>query len=130
MSRTTQGAKIKRTLLPGKPGTQKYSAQHGDRLVCVRYRYDRERQRKITTVEIIVDEHPWIPDEQRIPPNKILSLKVKYGEIAVGRAIKMAGGKWDKEQQVWRLAYQQVKALGMLDRVISSDRPAREVQTE
>jgi hypothetical protein len=74
-------------------------------LVCVRYRYDTEQQRKITTAEIIIDERPWRPNPQRIHPNKRLSLKVEYGEVGVGKAIRAAGGVWDKEQKVWRLAH-------------------------
>lgn len=127
MSQDWHTSKIKRTLLPGQPGAKKLGAQYGDRLVCVRYRYDSEQQRKITTVEIIVDERPWYPNPQRIHPNKRLSLKVEYGEVEVGKTIRAAGGVWDKWQKVWKLAYKQVMALGLMDRVVSdrNDEKAR-----
>ena len=67
---------------------------YGERLVCVRYRDDVEGQRKITTVEIVAEERPWHPVKQRIPDDAYLSLKVEYGEVAIGRAIRDAGGQW------------------------------------
>lgn len=119
MSQKWHTFKIKRTLMPGQPGTKKLSIQYGDRLVCVCYRYDVEQQRKLTTVEVIVDDHSWHPDSQRIHPNKRLSLQVEYGEVGVGKAIKAAGGVWDKRHKVWKLAYKEVISLGLMGRVVS-----------
>jgi hypothetical protein len=44
-----------RTLLhlkPGKKGTKQLLTQYGDRLVCVRYRYDAQRKKRFKTVEL------------------------------------------------------------------------------
>lgn len=49
------------TLPPGRNGTKKLLRQYGDRLLRVRYRYDSETRRRLTTVELIVDEVPWDP---------------------------------------------------------------------
>ena len=49
---------IRRTLLPGQKGAKKFRDQYGAKLLCVRYRYDAERQRRFTTVELIVEESP------------------------------------------------------------------------
>jgi hypothetical protein len=46
---------------PGQHGTLAYVEQYGDRLVCVRYRYDAAARRRYKTVEIIVEEAPWSP---------------------------------------------------------------------
>jgi hypothetical protein len=119
MSHNWHTYKIRRTLLPQQDGTKKLAAQYGDRLVCVRYRYDPEQQRKMTTVEVVVAESPWSPDPQRVHPHKRLSLQVAYGEVEVVRAIKAAGGVWDGRRKVWKLTYNQVMALGLLDRVVS-----------
>ena len=51
--------KIKRTILPDQPGTKYWIEKYGKDLVCVRYRYDEKLNKKITTVEIIVDEKSW-----------------------------------------------------------------------
>ena len=47
-----------KTLRPGDSGTKKLTEHYGDRLVCVRYRKDGKRQRRYTTIELIVDEGP------------------------------------------------------------------------
>lgn len=47
------------TLKPGAPGTRKLTQRYGDRLVAVRYRYDKPSQRRYTTVELIEDSQPW-----------------------------------------------------------------------
>jgi hypothetical protein len=50
-----------RTSLPvGKKGTQKWFEQFGENLLCVRYRYNKELMRRVTTVEIIVADVPWV----------------------------------------------------------------------
>ncbi len=109
---------MKRTLLPGQPGAKKLGVRYGARLVCVRYRYDPEQQRKITTVEIIVDERPWRPDPQRIHPNTRLSLRVGYDEVDVRNTVKAAGGTWDAHHKVWNLAYEHIVALKLTDRIV------------
>ena len=42
-------------------GHQAAPALYGDRLVCVRYRYDAQRTMRLKTVEIIVAERDWQP---------------------------------------------------------------------
>jgi hypothetical protein len=103
------------TLRPGQRGTKKWARQYGDRLVCVRYRYDEQRRRRYTTVEIIVDEAAWAPPPA---PDTIVGLRVTREEVALQRAIRTAGGQWDRAQRVWRIRYDQVVALGLLDRLV------------
>lgn len=55
------------SLKPGQKGTKKLVAEYGDRLIAVRYRYDLSRQRRYKTVELIVEESPWLP---RVKPAK------------------------------------------------------------
>ena len=43
---------------PQAPGARRWAAAYGEKLVCVRYRLDPQRQRRLTTVEIVVDEAP------------------------------------------------------------------------
>lgn len=49
------------SLRPGQKGTKKLVIEYGDKLVAVRYRYDRERQRRYKTVELVVEESAWSP---------------------------------------------------------------------
>ena len=56
------------TLRPGKKGTKKLVARFGDRLICVRYRYDARRRKRFTTVELIVEEADWTPPDATAQP--------------------------------------------------------------
>jgi hypothetical protein len=51
---------------PGQPGTREYVEEYGDRLICVRYRYDAATQRRYKTIELIVDEAPWAPPADEV----------------------------------------------------------------
>jgi len=48
--------RIRLTPSPGAPGTKRFLAFFGDRLLRVRYRYDDEQRLRLTTVELIVDQ--------------------------------------------------------------------------
>ena len=47
------------TLRPGMPGTKRLVARYGERLICVRYLYDEARNRRLKTVELVIEEAPW-----------------------------------------------------------------------
>lgn len=53
------------TLIPGRNGTKKLLRQYGDRLLRVRYRYDSTTGRRQKTVELLVEDVPWIPARRR-----------------------------------------------------------------
>ena len=52
---------VKTIRKPGEPGTQRLTARYGERLVCVRYRYDPIKKRRYKTVEPIIEEQAWLP---------------------------------------------------------------------
>lgn len=54
--------KVKSTLTPGQKGTKQLTKEYGEQLICVRYRYDSSRLKRYKTVELIVDEQDWAPD--------------------------------------------------------------------
>jgi hypothetical protein len=54
-----------KTLRPGAAGTRKWAKKFGRRLVCVRYRGDVKRRKRLTTVEIVVDEGFYNPEGYR-----------------------------------------------------------------
>lgn len=64
---------VTKKLLPGAPGTKRFKKKYGRRLVCVRYRKDPENERRLTTVEIVVDERPL--GMQREPLYKAAGLR-------------------------------------------------------
>ena len=112
------GKKINRTLLPGQPGTKKLLDKFGEKLVCVRYKYDQNRKMKLKTVEIIVEESPWEMDSERIPPNKILCVQVEKSETYLRNLVKAAGGKWNRSKTAWELSYKEIVELGLTERII------------
>lgn len=109
---------IQRTVVPGKKGTKKLYDKYGDRLVCVRYRYDTQKQERVKTVELVEEKKYWSPNPDRIHSSKKMNIKIEYGEIHLGRLVKSAGGQWDKKRKVWILNYGQIKALGLERRIV------------
>jgi len=113
-------AVTRRKLQPGAPGTRKIWTEYGEKLVCVRYRYDPENKRRIKTIELVIEERPWQPRPAKIPLNPIMHLRIKYGEVAVGKQVKGAGGKWNRDLRVWELPYQEVLKLGLAERIVDT----------
>ena len=108
---------VKATIKPGQNGAKRYTRQYGDQLVCVRYRYDKRRQKRLTTVELIVDEQDWIQGIT-IPPDKIVPLRIAYGETELREKVKEAGAYWDSKLKCWKLSFRLVYALGLEKRII------------
>jgi hypothetical protein len=102
---------IRLSLKPGQKGTKKLVAEYGERLVCVRYRYDEARRRRYKTVELIVEEQEWLPAGARY------GVRVEWGEIDLARRVKAAGGEWDGQRKVRLVDQETVTALGLEARV-------------
>ena len=86
----------RRTLTPGQKGAKKFLDRYGERLVCVRYRYDEQRRKRGAAVEIIVEESGWSPPERPV----IVGLRVDFQETELQRRVKQAGGKWNSTKRV------------------------------
>ena len=110
--------KTTKKLLPGQPGTKKWTEKYGDSLVCVRYRDDHLKNRRLKTIELIVKSQTLKRKKGLIPINKIVLLRVRYKEVHIRNLVKGAGGKWNREKQAWELPYGQVKMLGLENRMI------------
>ncbi len=107
------------TLQPHQDGAKQLLAQYGERLIRVRYRYDEARKRRIKTVELIVEESSWEPSSYA--PSTPVGIRVGLSESDVRRRVKDAGGIWDARRGVWRLRYDQAAALGLVDRIITTE---------
>lgn len=108
---------------PGEPGTKAFVELYGDRLVCVRYRYDAERRRRYTTVEIIVSEGPWEPPRKAPAPDDIVYLRVIWGELEVARQLRKARAIWRGDYKLWAIPYRDAERLGLLDRIVDPPAP-------
>ena len=120
---------------PGQRGTQKLLTRYGDRLVCVRYRYDAAAGKRYKTVEIILDEAAWTPppphpeatwsvpkvdyiDDLDAPPeNREVGVKVFFRENELRERVKAAGARWSKTDKLWQMPYATALTLGLEHRI-------------
>jgi len=93
-------------------------AEYGERLLCVRYREDRQQKKRYTTVELIVKQVDWEPPAPPFQAETIVGVRVAWGEKEIARAVKRAGGRWNRVKRVWELTYERVRALGLEDRIV------------
>ncbi len=92
-------------LKPGQKGTKKLTAQYGDALVCVRYRYDVEKRRKLKTVEIIVSENDCTPPKAKYQAGALVPLRIGAKEKNLQAQVRALGGRWDREQRLWLIPF-------------------------
>jgi len=114
---------------PGEKGTQALMQQYGEQLVCVRYRYDPIRKKRIKTVEIIVAEQDWQPpkphpEEERaqgLAPKRYytrrVGIRLAHTESELRKSVMAAGGMWDPSERLWFLPEEEVRKLGLVQRV-------------
>jgi hypothetical protein len=91
----------RQTLTPGQKGTKKFLERYSKQLICVRYRYDDQRRKRFTNIEIIVEESDWSPPEKP----EIVGLRVEFRETELQRRVKQSGGKWNSAKRVWEIHY-------------------------
>ena len=105
------------TLNPGDKGTINLVKKYGEKLVTVRYRYDKAKGMRYKTVELIEDEKPWNPTF-RYHPNRQVFVRIGYAENKLRERVKANGGYWDSKRKAWLLRYQMVLQLKLENRMI------------
>jgi len=108
------------TLQPGRPGTQDLLAEYGDRLLCVRYRYDADQQVRYKTAEVIVEEAPWTPTHP-FAPTDIIELRIRPQERTLRHAARLLGARHAPTAHTWRTTYAVARILHLTTR---ATRPA------
>lgn len=108
---------IRTTLKPGQDGTKQLLKIYGDQLVCVRYRYDKKRNRRYKTAELIIDEQEWIAGVA-IPMDRRVHIRIGYHETELREKVKSAGGFWDAENKAWLLSYKAVLQMELDERIV------------
>ena len=110
-----------KTLRPGDSGTKRLTARYGDQLICVRYRRDEQKNRRYTTVELIVDEGPIDKNKlYRLAPEEralVVHIFVAHGDADVRRQVIEAGGVYLTDRKLWALPLGKVVKLGLVDRM-------------
>ncbi|MGH7356584.1 MAG: hypothetical protein ACRELS_18660 [Candidatus Rokuibacteriota bacterium] len=120
--RQSSASRVGLHLKPSQKGTKQLVEQYDDRLICVRYRYDAQRKKRLKTVELLVAERDWEPPRPRYAHDQIVGLRVAFADVAVRAQVKQAGGTWNPERRVWQLRYDRVVALGLNSCIV--DEPA------
>ncbi len=107
-------------LQPGQDGTKRLVDQYGDRLLCVRYRFDETRGVKIKTVEIIVDEKPLT--KPRFRDSDLVPVRVDYGEKELREQLRALRARWDGEQKLWYVRFGSIKGTPLVERLAELNR--------
>lgn len=108
-----EAAQVIKKLRPQEAGARSWAAEFGDRLVCVRYRVDPQRQRRQTTVELIVEEAPTLASVR-------VGVRIAWAETELRQRVKASGGKWDAAAALWMLPLGTARQLGLADRVVAT----------
>jgi len=114
---------------PGDKGTRALMKKYGERLVCIRYRYDPVRKKRYKTIELVIGEQDWQPGEPHpqeekasgLAPRRYVTrrvgLRIEYRETELRKQIKAAGGMWDPSAQLWFLPEEEARRLGLVERI-------------
>src|SRR5450759_2441660 len=117
-------SEVRKTLRPGMRGTRKLVKSFGDRRVCVRYRYDRKRGLRWTTVELVVSApRRWI---SKPLPGASALVYVRTGpkDWDLRRRLASSSGvSRDEVPDLWRMRYETAVRLGLKRRIVAPPRP-------
>ena len=107
-----RGWPVRSCMRPGAKGTRRLLRVYGAQLLCVRYRYDEYGRRRLTTVELRVDEQPWTPKA-----SATVHVEIRYAEARLRELVKKSGATWDRARQLWRMRRSAAIKLGIAHRI-------------
>jgi hypothetical protein len=105
---------VVRTLWPGSAGTLAAGQHYGAALVCLRYRQDASGIIRHKTVELVVESRPV---RIRVRDDRLYGVQVWWGEDALARRVKAAGGRWSKDDKLWLVDGAAIKAMRLQNRI-------------
>jgi hypothetical protein len=97
--------KARLILKPGQPGTKNLVKKYGDSLLCVRFKYDMEKQQRLKTVELIVERTEWTPPASRYSEDSLVYLSIEAADMPMRLQAKAAGGRWNPGKRLWFVKY-------------------------
>lgn len=112
----TNATCVRRSLRPGAPGTHKLRLQHGQNLICVRYRESADGTLRLTTVELVV--------ERRMAPGCPVRLVVAASERTLQADLRAAGARWDGAAGCWVTTLRVARRLKLQHRILGPHRGA------
>ncbi len=105
-------------LKPGQKGTKRLMEQHGEALVCARYRYDEARRLRFKTVELVIEQTPWNPPKRQPRDDETVFVRIGYAERDLREIAKAAKGRWNPEKKVWMIRYGAIKGTALEKHII------------
>lgn len=100
---------------PGQKGTLRLVEKYGDALLCVRYRYDEKRSRRIKTVEIMVEESPV--GSSRHKDGDVVQVYVSFEEVELREQLRSLRARWDAQLKVWLVPYRLIRGTLLESRI-------------
>ena len=122
--------KARLTLRPGDPGTKRLTEEYRDKLIAVRYRYDEGNGRRYTTVELIVDDSPWVPERRFSHPDRQVGLRIGWEEKAHQARLRAVHARWDPAGKLWWIPLHLVTQLGLEERIAAWDIPREGISSK
>ena len=111
LTHVAKPTRVIKKLMPQEAGAQRRAAEFGDKLLCVRYRVDRGRSRRQTTVEIVVDEAPTLAGLR-------IGQRIAWAEKDLRLCVKETGGKWGAAPGLPPLPLGSARQLGLEERIV------------
>jgi hypothetical protein len=118
------------TLRPGDPGTKRWTEEYRETLVAVRYRYDERNWRRYTTVELIVEDCPWVPEKRFSDPDRQVGLRIGWAEKEHQARLRAVQARWDPTAKLWWVALHLVTQLGLEERIAAWDAPPEGISSK
>lgn len=114
--------RIVKRLAPDQAGAKKLARQHGNALVCVRYRHDAAQGLRYTTVELIVEQAQLPAKRAR---STTVYVHISHLDAHLKTEALAEGARWDTRRQAWRMSLQTARQLGIpLDEILETHPPA------
>ena len=113
MKRKKKPVRVVSVRRPGQPGTIKLQDEYGSRLLAVRYIYDRNQMKRTKTVELIVEEKPWLPDNPRPKPDDQVPIFIPFHNSELRNRAKSLGARWNPKIKLWFIRFRHLPHLGV-----------------
>lgn len=118
-----------RVLRPGQNGTKQLLKEYGNKLLCVRYRYNYHSCKRYKTIEIVVSEQDWQPppahpQEERPPvqteriSTREVAVQIGWQERELQHALRKIGARWISQERLWYAREDLVRQLDLEHRIV------------
>lgn len=97
---------------------------------CGAYRYDETKRRRYTTVEVIVEERPWVPERHCSDPDRMVGLRIGWEEKVHQGSLRAVHAKWDPATRLWWLPLHLATQLALEERIAEWSPPREGISSK